>query len=106
MLTLNQAEKIRKALPEDAAALMRMFDALSDPSRFRIFLVLREHKGLCVTDIANVLGISVPAASQQFRILESAGVVTRERSGQRTCYRIAEDQNVKAVTRLLAAKKK
>lgn len=62
--------------------------------RYRIFKLLLQRHDLCVTDVANVLGISLPAASQQLRIMELSGLVKKERMGQMMCYCIREDDPV------------
>jgi len=79
-----------------------MFAALSDKGRFGIFrLFLRQHD-LCVTDVAAVLGISVPAASQQLKVMELSGLVTKERNGQRICYAVLRrDPAVRSLIRII-----
>ncbi|MFA6512328.1 MAG: metalloregulator ArsR/SmtB family transcription factor [Patescibacteria group bacterium] len=105
MLKDTQIARLRKALSRDKEKLPEFFDALADKSRYRIFLLLLENKGLCVTDIAKVLGISVPAASQQFKILEKASVVQRERMGQMTCYCVdTTNPTVKSIIKLIGEK--
>lgn len=102
MLASAQIEKIRKSLNAKASPLPAVFGALSDQGRYRIFLLLLRNKGLCVTDISRILNISVPAASQQFKILEKAGLVFRERMGQMTCYSLDEKNPiVKSIIKLL-----
>lgn len=78
-----------------------IFNALGDQGRFRIFNLLTERNDLCVTDIANIFGISVPAASQQLRILEMTGLVRKERIGQTICYEVKiDDSLVKLLTKV------
>ena len=71
-----------------------MFNALSDLNRFRVFKLLARRQDLCVSDLARVLGVSVPAVSQQLRILEMNGLVYRERRGQMICYKVKKDDPV------------
>ena len=78
-----------------------VFHALSDLGRWRIFRLLAQEHDLCVTDIADVLGISVPAASQQLKVMELTGLVERERRGQMICYQLKqEDPVVRTVLRM------
>ena len=61
--------------------LDRTFAALADPTRRRIL----EHlaKGdRCVTDLAKPHRMSLPAVSKHLRVLESAGLVRRQRKGR------------------------
>lgn len=67
---------------------VEVFDALADPGRYKIVRALLKFDELCVTDAANLLGVSLSAASQQFTRLEQAAIVIRERKGQMICYRI------------------
>ena len=80
-----------------------IFNVLGDPSRFRILELLAKKKDFCVSEIASALKISVPAASQQFRILEMAGLVERKRMGQRICYKVKRnDSIVRSILRLIS----
>ncbi len=71
-----------------------VFGVLGDPSRFSILELIARKKDFCVSEMASALKISVPAASQQFRILEMAGLVERERMGQKICYKVKRDDSV------------
>lgn len=67
--------------------LVSLMQLLSDPTRFKIMKLLQASgPSLCVSEIAQQLGISVSAASQHFKQFEACGLVSRERSGQRICY--------------------
>lgn len=88
MLKASQIQRMRKeARPADDRAPL-IFGALADPRRYRIFRLLLRHRNLCVTEVAKVFKISVPAASQQLRILERTGLIRRERICQSVCYEI------------------
>ncbi|MAF80702.1 hypothetical protein CL628_01675 [bacterium] len=103
MLTTQEAAKLKRELDQEDSTIAVMFSALGDRSRFRIFKLLMDHTDLCVTDIAMVLGITVPAASQQLKLLEGSGLIEPEREGQMICYRIrALDPVVRTVMRTVA----
>jgi ArsR family transcriptional regulator len=103
MLTSTQVKEIQREIGREEEKLPAIFSALSDPGRFRIFKLLMEYRDLCVTDIAGILRISVPAASQQLRILELAGLVRRERMGQMICYEVKSDNPlVKSIIKLVS----
>jgi len=53
-----------------------------------------EHHDICVTDVANVFGITVSAASQQLRVLERLGLVLKMRMGQMVCYEINYENQI------------
>lgn len=61
--------------------LNRTFSALADPTRRRIL----QHLALgnrCVTDLARPHDMSLPAVSKHLRVLERAGLVSRQRCGR------------------------
>ncbi len=80
--------KIKRSLENEDERTPIVFGALSDARRFQMFKLLLEHKDLCVTEMAKIFGISVPAASQQLKILEMTGLIRRERQGKSICYEI------------------
>lgn len=102
MLTVTEITKIRKSVSKTDPAMMRMFSALSDRCRFTIFQALLLHEGICVTEVAGILDVSVPAASQQLKIMEQSGLILRQRDGQKICYKInTEHAVVPALIKLL-----
>jgi DNA-binding transcriptional ArsR family regulator len=60
--------------------LIRVFSALSDPTRVRIVAQL-SRQVLCVGALARRLGITHSAVSQHLRILREAGLVQGEKRG-------------------------
>ena len=62
-------------------------DALSDPTRRRIFEELRAGPR-SVGDLAAGLPVSRPAVSQHLRVLEKVGLVTHRRNGTRHLYEL------------------
>ncbi len=102
MLDQVQVKKIQKHLQRADDRLVKVFAALSDPGRYRIFMSLIDHEGICVTEVANILGVSVPAASQQLKIMENGGLIVRQRDGQKICYETnTQDPCVRAIIKLI-----
>lgn len=96
MLPKRRIATLQKKITQDDGALALMFGALGDSNRFRIFTLLLEPQGLCVTDLANILNLTVSAVSQHLRILEMTGLLSKKRDGQMLCYQIrVEDPTVK-----------
>jgi len=69
-------------------ARARVFSALSDPTRLRLVEILASEEELCGTQIAHRAGISIALLSHHWKVLSEAGVVTRERRGQRQYCRV------------------
>jgi DNA-binding transcriptional ArsR family regulator len=65
----------------------RMFAALADPTRRKVFERLRAG-ALPVGEIARGLPVSRPAVSQHLKILKEAGLVADEPRGTRRVYHI------------------
>lgn len=68
--------------------LIKKFNALGDPTRFALVKLLCGNGNLCVSELAENIGISVAGVSQQLKILEQSGFINRVRNGQKICYAI------------------
>jgi len=75
--------------------LYRIFHALGDKTRFSLFHLLGSKPEICVGALAEKLNISSACVSQHMKILTDVGLVVRVREGQKVCYQISEDTNVK-----------
>jgi ArsR family transcriptional regulator, arsenate/arsenite/antimonite-responsive transcriptional repressor len=102
MLSKAQAKELRSDAGTGGQRLALMFAALSDTGRFGIFRLFMQHRDFCVTEVANIFSISVPAASQQLKVMELSGLVERERKGQKICYSVKRsDPIVRSLMRLM-----
>ena len=105
MLTAKEIQEVQKSLQEGAERLPFLFDALADATRLKIFKLLLRYNNLCVTDLANILKISVPGISYQLKLMEMAGLIERERMGQMVCYKLKKDDPlVKKVSNIVDEK--
>ncbi|WP_031506984.1 ArsR/SmtB family transcription factor [Streptomyces megasporus] len=91
----------RPLTAEEAETAARMFKALGDPVRLRLFSLVASHKGgeACVCDISDV-GVSQPTVSHHLKKLKEAGLLTSERRGTWVYYRV-EPSVLAAMGRLL-----
>lgn len=71
-------------------AYAQVLDALGDPTRRRIFELLRT-KPRSVGDVARRVPVSRPAVSQHLRVLKEAGLVSDRPEGTRRLYAIKPD---------------
>lgn len=94
MLNKKQIANIKAELDSDGSAFPLAFQALGDPCRFKVFKVLMQYNDICVTDIANIFGITLSAASQQLRVLERLGLALKIRMGQMVCYEINNENSI------------
>lgn len=102
---LNKVKSIKAKSKFSGAEkrLQTIFRTLGDPGRFKIFKLLLNHHEICVGEIARILGVSMPAVSQQLRILETSGLICKERMGQMICYKVSsKDYFVQALKNCLS----
>jgi DNA-binding transcriptional ArsR family regulator len=83
------------------AALSRLGHALSDETRTRVLLALREAPAY-PSDLADALGVSRQVMSNQLACLRGCGLVESVPDGRRTWYRLADERLAPALGDLLA----
>lgn len=74
--------------------------ALADPKRILILYALAE-ENLNVSDLANKIGMSQPAASRHLKLLRERGLVRAERRGTSVEYHLADQRLIEALDTLL-----
>jgi ArsR family transcriptional regulator, arsenate/arsenite/antimonite-responsive transcriptional repressor len=72
------------------AQIVRLFRAVADENRFKIFTLLLGND-LCVGALAHILNISKPAVSQHLKILRNAGLIRGEKRGYWTHYVVEKE---------------
>ncbi len=72
--------------------LQHIFQSLADRNRLNLVLLLEQYENISVGELAEAVSLSKPAVSQHMKKLELAGVVRRERFGQRTCYQLQREE--------------
>ena len=89
--------RVRRALvsPAEARALAETFSLLGDPTRTRILHALAVDE-LCVSDLADLIGISASATSHQLRLLRDRRLVAVRREGKHTFYRL-QDEHIRTL---------
>jgi DNA-binding transcriptional ArsR family regulator len=74
----------------EAGELVRLFKVLGNDTRLRLLHALERERELCVTDLAEELGMSTQAVSNQLQRLADRCIVDARREGSRIFYRIAD----------------
>ena len=79
------------ALPSEeiTATVADALKQLGDPSRLRIFWLLC-HTEECVSDIAEIVGMTSPAVSHHLRLLKTANLIVSHREGKEMLYTAAD----------------
>jgi ArsR family transcriptional regulator len=66
---------------------VKIFKALSDPTRLRIMLLLKQRE-LCVCELMFILGMEQSRISHHMRVLRDAGIAEDIRDGRWIIYRV------------------
>lgn len=70
---------------------VKVFKALSDPTRLRILLILLQSE-LCVCELTFILEMEQSRISHQLRVLRNADLVEDIREGKWIIYRVSENK--------------
>ncbi len=92
--------KVQAGLPADEVLydLAELFRVFGDTTRIKILYALFESE-LCVSDIAQALGLSQSAVSHQLRVLKASKLVKFRRDGK-TVYYSLDDDHVRSIIAL------
>jgi len=71
--------------------LSRVFSSLADPTRLRILHALCSWEQVCVSDLAETIGLSISATSHQLRVLKDRDLVKATRKGRTVEYSLADE---------------
>ena len=88
---------VNRMVKHSAASLDSTFAALSDPTRRAILARLASGEA-SVGQLAGPFEVSLPAISRHLRVLESAGLIARERQGRERRCRLKAAPLQEAVT--------
>ena len=71
--------------------LSSVFKVLGDETRARIIYALAQADRLCVCDIAQIVGLSLPAVSHHLRVLRELNMARATKEGKMVFYSLADD---------------
>ena len=94
MLTPREKSALKKYIDESDDRLHTIFDALGEQNRCNMFRLFIKNTSLNVGEIADLLDITVPLASQHLKVLEHLSVVERNKIGREVFYKINEQDPV------------
>ncbi|XAZ82171.1 metalloregulator ArsR/SmtB family transcription factor (plasmid) [Fibrella sp. ES10-3-2-2] len=78
-------EKLQRAEPV-FDRLAQVLDLAGNANRLKIIYLLREESNLCVCDLSDILGMSIPAVSQHLRKLKDGQLIQARKVGQTVFY--------------------
>lgn len=80
----------------EVAGISEVFKSLSDETRTKIIYLLADQE-LCVCDLADILGMSLPAISHHLRLLRTMRLVKYRRKGKQAFYSLDDDHIVRLI---------
>lgn len=83
-----------KTAQKSFGSLSNILALAGNEVRLKILYLLNEEKELCPCDLADILGMSIPAVSQHLRKLKDGSVVETRKEGQ-TIYYSLRQENLK-----------
>lgn len=91
MLSEKEVRKNRQTFSKTDTSMAAVFRVLSDVNRYRIFRILVDQPKLTISNIAQILNISLPLASQHIKILVHSNLLQKEREGKKIFPKLKHD---------------
>lgn len=91
----NQINTCKNKLDNNSNAFEQLSGLLAlagNEVRLKIMFLLEEENELCPCDLADILGMSIPAVSQHLRKMRDGNVIEARRSGQTIFYSLKSEQ--------------
>jgi ArsR family transcriptional regulator, lead/cadmium/zinc/bismuth-responsive transcriptional repressor len=86
----NCKDKIKTA-QKSFVSLSNILALAGNEVRLKIVYMLEEERELCPCDLANILGMSIPAVSQHLRKLKDGNIVETRKEGQTIYYSLTQE---------------
>lgn len=80
-----------KTAQKSFASLSNILALAGNEARLKIVYLLEEERELCPCDLADILGMSIPAVSQHLRKLKDGNVVETRKEGQTIYYSLTQE---------------
>lgn len=80
-----------KTAQKSFTSLSNILALAGNEVRLKIIYLLEEEKELCPCDLADILGMSIPAVSQHLRKLKDGNIVETRKEGQTIYYSLTQE---------------
>lgn len=87
---INRCKKKIENVGSDLSDLAIIIGLIGNDTRIKILYLIQYENRLCVCDLSDILGMTVPAISQQLRKLKDRGIISSEREGTVIYYSLTE----------------
>ena len=88
---IKNCKKKLKTAQKSFANLSNILALAGNEARLKIVYLLEEEKELCPCDLADILGMSIPAVSQHLRKLRDGNIVETRKEGQTIYYSLTQE---------------
>lgn len=88
-------------LSEADGELLNIIKALSDPTRYKIYLLLKQVKEISVSDISRILNLSQSSISHALSDLKILGIIEAHKCSKLICYSLKESKNTNKFKRFI-----
>jgi len=90
---VEKVKEVKKSLPNEREfeELVELYAALGNITRLKIIFSLAKGE-LCVCDIANVIGLSIPATSHQLKYLYEMKILKSRNDGKMVYYKLNSEK--------------
>lgn len=88
---INDCRKMVKENSYSFTQLGKVLELSGNEVRLKILYLLDEENELCPCDLADILGMSIPAISQHLRKMKDGNVIESRRSGQTIFYSLKKE---------------
>jgi DNA-binding transcriptional ArsR family regulator len=88
---INACKDKLKIAQKSFSQLSHILALAGNEVRLKIVYLLEEEKELCPCDLADILGMTIPAVSQHLRKLKDGNLITSRREGQTIYYSLTDD---------------
>lgn len=86
---INNCRRILKKAQRSFTSLSNVLALAGNEVRLKIVYLLEKENELCPCDLADILGMSIPAISQHLRKLKDGNVVEARKEGQTIFYSLS-----------------
>jgi len=88
---INNCKGKLKTAQKSFASLSNILALAGNEVRLKIVYLLEEEKELCPCDLADILGMTIPAVSQHLRKLKDGNIVEIRKVGQTIYYSLTQE---------------
>lgn len=88
---INNCKRKLKTAQKSFANLSNILALTGNEARLKMLYLLEEETELCPCDLADILGMSIPAVSQHLRKLKDGNIVETRKEGQTIYYSLTHE---------------